>query len=751
MLANDAGLDHDADGFTALEEALAGTSPRDSLSRLDLGLLVGTDGIPVMKLNTVLYKRYQVVGSNNLTDWQAVGEPIEGDGAQRSLQDPNPAGSSRYYRLRVLEDRDRDGDGISDWEEAGFYDTSVTTPDSDADGIGDGEEALAGTNPKDNLSSPQMRTAQWTALWWYGQSWAAGADGVPVANTTAAYGHQTFANGPAFPTGVALTSASALYERGIETPCTSMARGITERRTAAGQADRVIFSASAGRGGYALAGLLPGTESYDFLKSYHPAGASLAQAAGRSFATSAVCWLQGESDAAGTTTENTYLTGLRTLADAIHADMGGAALLTYQTCAYTGSNPGPALAQLAADGTNHVYFVGPSYFLTPVAGSNIHPSPESYQEIGHRFSRAWTALATGARVPRIRIASVQQQGASKVVAQFTMPTAPLAINTARVPSTTDYGFRLEDNAGTVPLTSVTVGTDRVTFQTTRTISGSLTVRYGLDYNTTGWINAAAGNLCDSTTDGALIGGRTLAMPHWCPAFSQIATVVPDPPSEPETEASAWEMWNLQTDVTSLTGLLNERPLTPVDSVQYTNSSVICPANLAGYVNGLTSGFTDRRGYTLAMAIKRPADLAGYTLLSGTLKIVNEDGAGLALFSGNEGQINLTQPGGSLPMLWNAAGVAVGDWTWVCIRDDAGILAGRIGTGAVVTGRAPRTPSASLIGVGNCYVAYSNCANAIELGEVVLWDRALSDSELTGAAMRAKARMALKGINLVGVN
>ena len=433
--------------------------------------------------------------------------------------------------------------------------------------------------------------------------------------------------------------------------------------------------------------------------------------------------------------------------------MGGSALLTYQTCAYTGSNPGPALAQLAADGTNHIYFVGPAYFLTPGAGSNIHPSAESYQEIGHRFSRTWTALAAGIKVPRIRIASVQQEGAAKVVAQFTMPTAPLAINTARVPSTTAYGFRLVDNAGTVPLASVTLGTDRVTFQTTRAISGTLTVRYGLDYNTTGWINGAAGNLCDSTTDGALIGGRVLAMPHWCPAFSQVATVVPGPglPGEVETEASAWEMWNLQADVASLTGLLHARPLTPVDSVQYTASSVICPANLAGHLNGMTSGLTDRRGYTLAMAIKRPADLAGYTLLSGTLKIVNEDGAGLSLFSGNEGQINLTQPGGSLPMLWNAAGVAVGDWTWVCFRDDAGVLAGQIGTSAVVTGGAPRTPSTSLIGVGNCYVPYSNCANAIELGEVVLWDRALSDSEMAGVAIRAKARMALKGINLIGVN
>ena len=122
MLATDAGVDIDADGFTALEEARSGTSPRDALSRLDLGLVVGADGIPVMKLDTVLYKRYQVEGSNNLADWQAVGEPIEGDGAQRSVQDTHPAVTPRYYRLRVLEDRDRDGDGMSDWEEAEFYD-----------------------------------------------------------------------------------------------------------------------------------------------------------------------------------------------------------------------------------------------------------------------------------------------------------------------------------------------------------------------------------------------------------------------------------------------------------------------------------------------------------------------------------------------------------------------------------------------------------------------------------------------------
>ena len=107
---------------------------------------------------------------------------------------------------------------------------------------------------------------------------------------------------------------------------------------------------------------------------------------------------------------------------------------------------------------------------------------------------------------RIRLIDVVQEGALRVVVRFDVPTAPLVLNTTRVPATTTHGFKLVDSTGTVPFTSITVSGSTVVFLASRAITGTLEVRYGLDWNTTPWINGAGGNLTDSTTDSVWING-----------------------------------------------------------------------------------------------------------------------------------------------------------------------------------------------------------------------------------------------------
>jgi RHS repeat-associated protein len=154
VFPHEAHLDRDFDGFTAIQEALAGTNPNDPRSRLAARILLGPDGRPVVGLQTVRHKRYQMEGSPDLRDWQPVGAPFEGDGGHWQAENLPATGRFQYYRFSVLEDRDRDGDGVSDWEEREFYGTDINNPDSDDDGFDDGEEIGAGSDPRNPASRP---------------------------------------------------------------------------------------------------------------------------------------------------------------------------------------------------------------------------------------------------------------------------------------------------------------------------------------------------------------------------------------------------------------------------------------------------------------------------------------------------------------------------------------------------------------------------------------------------------------------
>ncbi len=154
VLPYEAHLDRDFDGFTAIQEALAGTNPNDARSRLSAGVLLGQSGRPVIDIPTVRHKRYQLEASPDMLTWTAEGAPFDGDGSVRRLDNLSRSGNARYYRLAMVEDRDRDSDGISDWEEAELYGTAIANADTDGDGFSDGEEIGAGTDPKSQSSKP---------------------------------------------------------------------------------------------------------------------------------------------------------------------------------------------------------------------------------------------------------------------------------------------------------------------------------------------------------------------------------------------------------------------------------------------------------------------------------------------------------------------------------------------------------------------------------------------------------------------
>lgn len=105
-LTQTAAADPDADGFSNLQEFLAGTSPQITSSRLNFATYApgGTGShdfiltFPSME-NTI----YRVQWSNNLVTWSPLGSDLTGTGSAMQISDPGalPAAPARYYRIGI--------------------------------------------------------------------------------------------------------------------------------------------------------------------------------------------------------------------------------------------------------------------------------------------------------------------------------------------------------------------------------------------------------------------------------------------------------------------------------------------------------------------------------------------------------------------------------------------------------------------------------------------------------------------------
>ena len=92
-------------------------------------------------------------GSGDGADGSGDGADGSGDGADGSGDGADGSGDGGDGSGDGGGDADRDGDGLTDAEEADLG-TSPTDPDSDGDGFDDGDEVAAGTNP----TNPYSRT-----------------------------------------------------------------------------------------------------------------------------------------------------------------------------------------------------------------------------------------------------------------------------------------------------------------------------------------------------------------------------------------------------------------------------------------------------------------------------------------------------------------------------------------------------------------------------------------------------------------
>jgi uncharacterized protein (DUF1800 family) len=121
--------DYDGDGYSNQAECVAGTDPKNSLDSIDItnAVISGANiQLSVKTQNGKVYKLESSTAPNGPT-WTIEGTTINGNGAVQTFTVASGTGS-KHYRVRA-EDKDTDGDGVSDWAE-GQMGTSPTLANS---------------------------------------------------------------------------------------------------------------------------------------------------------------------------------------------------------------------------------------------------------------------------------------------------------------------------------------------------------------------------------------------------------------------------------------------------------------------------------------------------------------------------------------------------------------------------------------------------------------------------------------------
>jgi uncharacterized protein (DUF1800 family) len=140
--------DDDGDGMTNSEEAVAGTDPLDSKSRLWAELSSGSSSVE-LRWPSLPWKRHQVQQSLDLTSWSLVEAAplLSGNANQQTFP---LSGEKLFYRVSVS-DLDSDSDGVSNWAETLVTGTSISSANSnrsavviDVNGDGTAEASRSG-------------------------------------------------------------------------------------------------------------------------------------------------------------------------------------------------------------------------------------------------------------------------------------------------------------------------------------------------------------------------------------------------------------------------------------------------------------------------------------------------------------------------------------------------------------------------------------------------------------------------------
>ena len=124
-----ANLDSDGDGLTNAQEARMGTDPFDPESGVFLAMNRATNDV-VLSWNEQPQKRQRLFSSTSLTNWSLSPLVPSPNGGWSQVRLTNRFSSAPFEFYRVdTEDKDTDGDGVTDWTES-LLGTDATRADS---------------------------------------------------------------------------------------------------------------------------------------------------------------------------------------------------------------------------------------------------------------------------------------------------------------------------------------------------------------------------------------------------------------------------------------------------------------------------------------------------------------------------------------------------------------------------------------------------------------------------------------------
>ncbi len=425
--------------------------------------------------------------------------------------------------------------------------------------VGAIEATSTSTYTLENLANPIIER-QINHFLFYGQSLSVGASGQSALSTTQPYSNITFTGGvkstKSGGTGwnAGLGGFKPLVEDNItgdyeatsyrgETVCSGAAKYATELRAIEDGLltnSHIILASTAGHGGYSISQLskasadvthdstntvVSPTNWYGVLLDQITAAKTIATAGSKTYGVPVVGWLQGEADR--TMASATYVSNLIALKNDIKADVHTATsnsdpmyFLTYQSPYGAAlSDTQVHLAQLAAaQQDDDIFLASPCYFMPSADGT--HLTNVGYIWLGHYFGRAYKQLVSGKKPKWINPISATARTTTLTV-KFDVPVSPLRFDAITLPSTTDKGFKVVDDTGTLTLSDIQViNGDSVKITINRALGTNPVVRYAIDYLGTGcqFTSGASGNLCDSDLATVTINSSVKPMFNVCPHF-----------------------------------------------------------------------------------------------------------------------------------------------------------------------------------------------------------------------------------------
>ncbi|BFM80270.1 hypothetical protein HLH91_18035 [Acinetobacter baumannii] len=374
---------------------------------------------------------------------------------------------------------------------------------------------------------------------WYGESFSVGQKGTPPISVQQPYSNLTFDSTVRLINGTATATKPLVEDAGINNPPVSTTQGETCCSGAANYASRammlengidpnnhVIFASTAGHGSYRIDQLEKGTAWYPTLINHVTQAMSIV---GPDYKVQCINFIQGANDALSTvrTPKSVYKPKLKQLRIDANADIKSVtqqsddikfiiAQMSYGTRAWSDQ----ALSHLELVQEDESFCMATPMYHFPYDADSVHLTNIGYKWISAYFGRAYKQLVVENRQPDFINPIVAQLIGDEIHVKFKVPQLPLVIDTETLAVTTNHGFKvLVDGAATI-ISNITVQNDTVILKLSTEPTGTVKVRYALDYLGSG-INlteGASGNLRDSTTDSVVIADIEKPLYHVCPHF-----------------------------------------------------------------------------------------------------------------------------------------------------------------------------------------------------------------------------------------